>query len=1337
MANGWYVGRLVLAAALSVFPRTGSAQTVQSFDTPGIGTPYALGNHIGASAPGASLVAGGPTGAGQFLRLAYVTPVPSHNSITFNRTGPAVYDTIVAEFDFRLTRTTTRADGLGFAFLSTGTYNTTGAVAPGDPMYAAEEPAFTNSLGIGFDIYKSGISAAQPGGEVSNDHISIHFNKVELTQVDLTPILDLASGQWIHAQIVVRAGALHDVSITLTPAGGVPVTVVNHFVVMGLTAYDGRVHFAGRSGGESADHDLDNVNVQFPTPTSAQLSQNFDAVGAGGSYVTGNHIPGGPGVERLPGGPSGTGHFLRLAHQTPVPSHGSVTFDRIGLGGFDAVVAEFDFRLTPAATRADGLGFAFLSTAQYGTSGAVAPGEPLYVAEEPSFTGSLGVGFDIYQSGASAAQPAGEVSNNHVSIHFNKVELAQVDLTGILNLASGTWIHAQIVMRPGSGFHDVSVVLTPAGGAAVTAVDRLAIPGFHPYEGRVHFAARAGGESAHHDIDNVTTAVAMGTAVPTLQTFDVAETGTPFSLGNHIGGASPGPTLVGGGPTGSSQALRLVYQTPTPTHNSVAFNRTQPGAFDVVMIDFDFRMASADTRADGLGFALLNTGPYGTMGAVAPTGIAEEPNFTGSLGIGFDIYKNADIGDPNNNHVSIHYDGTKRADVTATESLDLASGRWIHARLMLRPGGAFHDVSLTLTPDGGSPVTLIDHLVVAGFLPYEGRLYFAARAGGESANVDVDNVDARFLTLSDAVLSFTAVTYRVMEGTGTVQVGVSRAGATDRPASVQVVTENDTALVPADYLPTSAVLTFAPGEVTKTFTVPIVNDLAAEGMADEAFFVALYTPAGAAIGGPSRAAVWIGDDDTARTAGRWSPPVEWPVVAIHLHLLPTGKVLFWEGSGQDDGGMVFDEIRSWDPVTGAVAHVALPGDDIFCSGHSLLADGRLLVTGGHMEENNRVHGLQHASAYNPFTNTWAHLADMNDKRWYPTNTALANGDALVVSGDVSHPLAGDPLPTVRNWMPQVWQAATSTWRNLDAALAATPAAPWATALYPRMFLAPDGRVFKAGPDAPSGFMTTAGSGAWVNGPPMLVADRDYGSAAMFDGRVAVFGGGGADGANPPTNTVEVIDLRESTPAWTSAAPMLYPRRHHNATLLPTGEVLITSGTSSPGFNNGAGAVLPGEIWNPQTGVWTATSPMTVKRVYHSTALLLPDGRVVVAGSGQPPAAGDVNHRNAEIFSPPYLFKGPRPVIASAPSTIVAGQTFAVASADAASITAVRLIRLGSVTHAFDQNQRLLTLPFTTAAEGVNPTLPNTNMVPPGHYMLFLVNGAGVPSVAWIVQVTGA
>jgi len=193
--------------------------------------------------------------------------------------------------------------------------------------------------------------------------------------------------------------------------------------------------------------------------------------------------------------------------------------------------------------------------------------------------------------------------------------------------------------------------------------------------------------------------------------------------------------------------------------------------------------------------------------------------------------------------------------------------------------------------------------------------------------------------------------------------------------------------------------------------------------------------------------------------------------------------------------------------------------------------------------------------------------------------------------------------------------------------------------------------------------------------------------------------------------------------------MSIARRQVNATLLPDGTVLVTGGTSGPGFNNATTPVYAAELWDPATETWTTlASSNGIPRLYHSAALLLPDGRVLSTGGNDYPTP--------EAFSPPYLFKDPqgaRPGLSGVPPTVAYGQHFSVQSPDAASITKVTLIRITSVTHAFNENQRLSVLSFTPGAGALDIVAPATaNIAPPGHYLLFIVNGNGVPSIGSIV-----
>ena len=467
--------------------------------------------------------------------------------------------------------------------------------------------------------------------------------------------------------------------------------------------------------------------------------------------------------------------------------------------------------------------------------------------------------------------------------------------------------------------------------------------------------------------------------------------------------------------------------------------------------------------------------------------------------------------------------------------------------------------------------------------------------------------------------------------------------------------------------------------------------------------------------------------DGRATVGEWSPVIPWPDVAIHLHLLPDGTILSYSDDDHQDyptngtrlGGKTRAFVVTVPDNPALVNWVEIPNTrtNVFCSGHAFLPDGRLLIVGGH--DGVDGDGSTHTTIFDyRLPNPWDYTnPDMSKGRWYPTATSLANGEVLVLSGSIDSTEGTNALP-------EVWQTgAGGGWRALSNAIRKLP-------LYPGVHVAPNGRIFVSGPDPDTHYLDTSGAGMWSFVANRQFGSRSYGSSVTYEpGKILAIGGG-----DPPTSTAEVIDLTAATPAWNYVGSMASARRQLNATVLPDGKVLVTGGTSSSGFNNGTNAVLTAELWNPATGTWSTMASMQVPRLYHSTALLLPDGRVLSAGGGRPAGTGTTDNENAEFFSPPYLFRGTRPTVSSAPATVGYGQTFSIGTPDAAAIASVTLVRLSSVTHAFNMNQRFNRLSFTAAGGGLQATAPaNSNLAPPGHYMLFILNGNGVPSVAKIIQ----
>jgi hypothetical protein len=448
--------------------------------------------------------------------------------------------------------------------------------------------------------------------------------------------------------------------------------------------------------------------------------------------------------------------------------------------------------------------------------------------------------------------------------------------------------------------------------------------------------------------------------------------------------------------------------------------------------------------------------------------------------------------------------------------------------------------------------------------------------------------------------------------------------------------------------------------------------------------------------------------------GQWAGPFVWPIVAVNMALLPTGRVLAWDG--QADG---FDA-RVWDPSTNSFA-IVTESDNLFCSGAAGLPDGRIVVAGGHLGSHI---GAQYVNVFDPVSQTWSNAPPMSFGRWYPTVTALPDGRMLVTGGETTC----DGCEAV---IPEVYNPATNSWTSLSGASLSVP-------YYPHMFVLPDGRVLNtstAEAPVPTRALTIP-TQTWT----MVDASTpDGGSAVMYrPGKILKTGTStNPDAATRPSAaTAYLLDMTQGSPAWTQVSSMQFARTYHDLVLLPDGNVLVTDGGQTTSAIDVSNAVLQAEMWSPATQQFSRLASMVAPRLYHSTTLLLPDGRVLVAGGGR---ANHVNEPtdqlSAEIYSPPYLFNGVRPTITSAPGTIPYATNFTVATPDALSIASAALVRLGAVTHAFDHNQRYVPLTFQQATGGLTVQSPSSaNLAPPGYYMLFIVNSDGVPSVASMIKV---
>jgi galactose oxidase-like protein/Kelch motif protein len=445
-------------------------------------------------------------------------------------------------------------------------------------------------------------------------------------------------------------------------------------------------------------------------------------------------------------------------------------------------------------------------------------------------------------------------------------------------------------------------------------------------------------------------------------------------------------------------------------------------------------------------------------------------------------------------------------------------------------------------------------------------------------------------------------------------------------------------------------------------------------------------------------------------SGQWTAPFNLTMVAIHAVMLHTGQVLIF---GQPNKTVGSDALL-FDPVSGAITNIALSYQrDIFCSGQTVLSDGRVFIAGGHIYQGtlDTTQGVANTTLFDPASNAWTEGPAMDVARWYPTSMQIGDGTVRVFAGTVN---TGAQAVTVDSYDPSA-----NTLTTLPAS------ANKGMATYPRMKLTTGGLL--AWTNLATTYFFNPATAAWTKGPRLNSGGRGVNDmSVLLPGLNQIMEiGGSVSGVVSPT--AEILDLSVSPLAWKTTASMTFGRGWANAVLLADGTVLVIGGGTSGSYG---GPILTPELYDPVAATWTQMAAQAAPRMYHSTALLLPDGRVLSAGESH----GSLQ-KTGEIFSPPYLFAGPQPTITSAPASVGYNQQFTVTTPDFASIGRVALVKAGSVTHSNNFDQRYVDVTFVSdGSSGLTVTSPpDSNHAPPGWYMLFILS-SGVPSVASWVQV---
>jgi len=432
-------------------------------------------------------------------------------------------------------------------------------------------------------------------------------------------------------------------------------------------------------------------------------------------------------------------------------------------------------------------------------------------------------------------------------------------------------------------------------------------------------------------------------------------------------------------------------------------------------------------------------------------------------------------------------------------------------------------------------------------------------------------------------------------------------------------------------------------------------------------------------------------------------------IGISAVMLYTGKVLLFGGkyasTDKNTAAYLFD------PVTGTGHEVPAPAA-VFCGSVAQLSDGRILSVGGAAKI---PQGIVDVWLFDPVSEQWVRQPDTPLGRYYPTSTKLADGTVVTTAGTEVDGVTKNP--TVELYTPPAAGSDVGTLQVVGPS--------HVTGYYPRQWLMPDGNLLQV--DARKSYRLDTQAWQWTSllGLP---AGNGAGSAGLMlpggpNGSSRVMMVGGLQSGTAVTST-EKYDYSNPAGGWSYGHPMPTQRAHMNVVQVPDGSAYGIGGNSSGLYNVGQYETMK---YDPTNDTWTNMAVQSPRRGYHSTAVLLPDGRIMSAGDT---GAGG-GRQLIDFYSPPYLFQGPRPVISAAPSSVAYGGTFSITTSGASATSAV-LMAPGATTHADEMNARRVELAVTPTADGFTATAPGPRIAPPGYYMLFTVTADGIPSVAsWV------